>query len=202
MNRATRLLSVTSLAAFVLLGCGQEGATDLQVERLPDVVPNLPEVPQLPPPPHPLTYADGSYSVYGVRRRLRQTMDTEVAVTGYIVEVYQAPPCEGDETCPAPAAPHMFIADTPNETDPTKRLQVVGYADNQSQIDEARRDARRGRPQEVDPETGELPIPTDFDVGNKVKVAGQFARMSSAGFNNSMGLLDYRGHETLETASE
>ena len=55
-------------------------------------------------------------------------------------------------------------------------------------------------PIEVDPESGMLPVPTDFLIGAKVKVSGRFARISGTGFNISNGLLEYRGHETLEPA--
>jgi hypothetical protein len=191
------------LLALGLLGIGcSEGSANVTVIEEPPVTPNLPTVPQLPPPPHPTTYPDTSYSVYGLRHRMRNTIDTDVTVTGYVVQIYQPPVCEEDrqEACPRPAAPHMWIADTQGETDDMKRLMVVGYAENQEQIDEAVRDARAGRQQDIDPESGQIPIPTDFTVGNKVKVQGRFAQMSGSGFNSSLGVLDYRGHETLEAA--
>jgi hypothetical protein len=123
-------------------------------------------------------------------------MDTEVSVLGYIVEVYQPPECPEGERCPLPSAPHMWIADTAGEAEAGKRLMVVGYAENQAAIDEAIKEAERGRTPEPIP--GVPPIPTDFAVGAKVKVNGRFTRVSGMGFNNSEGLLDYRGHETLE----
>jgi hypothetical protein len=198
--------SVQCLAGFSLAlslaSCGGQPASDLTIERLPDVNPSLPNVPTLPPPPHPVQYPDGSYSVYGLRRRGSTTMDTDVQVTGYIVEIYEPPPCPERRTCPPPSAPHMWIADTRGETDDSRRLMVVGYAENQAQIDEAVELARRGRYQPPDPETGLLPIPTDFFVGNKVRVRGRFTRISGSGFNASEGLLEYRGHETLERTPE
>ena len=197
MNRVFRLLSLTTLAALLSLGCEGEGSSNLTVERLPDVVPNLPAVPTLPPPPHPTTYDDGSYSVYGARRRARITMGTDLHVTGYIVAIYEPPGCPGPEACPPPAAPHIYIADTPDATDRRERMLVGGYAERQSQIDDAIRMARRGRAQQVDEEFGEVPIPTDFEVGNKIKVSGSFTQASSMGFRDSLGLIDYRGHETL-----
>jgi len=210
MNRSMRGFGVALCAAAVLgtltIACGDDGAaaSDLTVERLPDVRPNLPEVPTLPPPPHPIQYPDNSYSVYGLRHRMRNTIDSDVEVTGYIVEIYEPPECPEGERCPVPAAPHMWIADTQNETDAGKRLMVVGYAENQAQIDEAIEDAERGRAEELTEEQiamGMRPIPTDFHVGNKVKVQGRFVRISGAGFNSSEGLLDYAGHETLENVA-
>jgi hypothetical protein len=198
IRRAKLVLIALALSVPFAAGCG-EPETDLVVERLPDVEPNLPAVPTLPPPPHPVTYDDGSHSVYGLRARLRNTIDTAVEATGYIVDIYVPPECE-EEPCDTPLAPHLWVADTRDEESRREQLMVVGYAENQEQIDEAVELAERGRYEPPDPETGLLPIPTDFHVGNKVKFSGQFTRVA-AGFNNSEGLLDYRGHETIENVA-
>jgi len=209
MNPVSRTL-VTTLALALLTGgaCESTPETDLDVERLPDVTPDLPPVPTIPPPPHPTTYGDGSYSVYGVRSRLRNTINTEVEITGYLIDQYLPPEgCDENPTC-RPAAPHLWLADTNElvgaDAEALRRargdmLMVVGYAENQEQIDEAVELAERGRYEPPDPESGLLPIPTDFHNGNKVKVTGRFTRISATGFNNSEGLLEYRGHETLES---
>lgn len=190
--------AATALLAPLAAAC--EGpAEGLVIEKLPEVQPDIPSVPTLPPPPHPIQYPDDSYSVYGVREKQRATMDAQVEVTGYIVEIYEPPECPRGEKCTA-IAPHMWLGDTMDASEPEERLQVVGYAENQEQIDEAVRDAERGRYEPPDPESGLLPIPTDLAVGNKVKVKGRFARVSGSGFNSSIGLLDYLGHETLESA--
>jgi hypothetical protein len=183
------------------LGCGSEGEGNLKVERLPDVNPNLPAVPDLPPPPHPLTYSDGSYSVYGLRARMQSTIGEQVEVTGYIVDIYEPPECEDDERCET-LAPHMWIADKPGEEDREKRLRVVGYADSHEQYEEALKEAERGTYEPPDPESGMTPIPTDFAEGNKVKVDGRFVHVSGAGFKSASGVLEYAGHETLEAVEE
>jgi hypothetical protein len=188
------------LAVTGLLGCGEQAASDLTIERLPDVNPQLPEVPQLPPPPHEVQYSDECYSIYGVRRRAGTTMDTDLCVTGFIVAIYQPPECPEGRTCDPPAAPHMWIADTRDAGEDDARLMVAGYAENQAQIDEAVELASRGRYEPPDPESGLLPIPTDFAVGGKVTVRGRFTRMSGAGFNVSNGMLEYRGHTLVEPA--
>lgn len=189
---AARQGMALSMACGLAIGC-QQTASDLQIERLPAVNPSLPPVPTLPPPPFEVQYDDDSYSVYGVRRRRTTTMDQEVSITGYIVEVYEAPECEAGQTCDPPAAPHVWLADVrepEDDADADARLMVAGYAERQEQIDRARRSGRRGR-------NGQAPIPTDFDVGRRVKVSGKFTRVSGAGFNVSNGLLEYQGHETL-----
>jgi hypothetical protein len=199
MRRMVPYIIAAALLGGLSVGCEEDTQTNLNVERLPDVSPQLPEVPELPPPPHPIQHADSSYSVFGLRKKMRQTIDSELEVTGYIVEVYEPPECEEGERCVA-KAPHMFLADTPGETDAQKRLMVVGYAENQKALDEAREQAARGKYTAPDPETGLLPVPTDFDPGNKVKVKGLFTHVSGSGFMSADGVLDFRGHETLETA--
>lgn len=199
MKRAWRVAFVACVVALVLPACSEEEGTDLQVEYLDPVQPNLPEVPQIPPPPHPITYPDSSYSVFGVRHKIRTTLDTAVTVTGYIVSIYEPPECEEGETCPRPAAPHFWIADTANETDDMKKLMIVGFAENQNDIEEAIRQGEAGQARAR--QEGLTPVPIDLAVGNKVKVTGQFAVMSGAGFNSSTGLIEYQGHETLEAAN-
>ena len=200
MNWVSRVLVVSYLVAAP--ACGNEPAADIIVEQLPDVQPNLPTVPNLPPPPHPITYPDATYSIYGLRARLNNTIDNEHTVTGYIVEIYTPPECPEGERCPLPAAPHTWLADTLGETDPMKRLRVVGYAENQAQIDEAVELHERGRYEPPPPESGLLPIPVDFAVGAKVKVTGRFAHTSGSGFSDSAGLLGYRSHEILEPGGD
>ncbi|MCA9583306.1 MAG: hypothetical protein KC416_16010 [Myxococcales bacterium] len=198
MKRFAFILAI----ALPCIACEQGVASDLTVEKLPAVTPNLPAVPTLPPPPHPVTYGDGSYTVFGLRKKANITMDTDVEVTAYIVDIYQAPECPKGETCPLPTAPHLYLADTPDEKEAKNRLTLVGYAENQKQIDEAVADAKRGRYKPPPEETGLLPVPTDFAVGNKVKLKGRFARVSGTGFNISNGLLEYRGHETLSAVEQ
>jgi hypothetical protein len=190
-------LGLMSAPAFS--GCENGAAADLTIERLPDVSPQVPAVPTIPPPPYPVTYPDGSYSVYGVRRRESVTMNQTVTVSGYIVEIYQPPECPRGQTC-TPAAPHIWIADSRSETESRNRLMIVGYAQNQEEVADAVAAARRGRV--PPPEEGQIAVPSDFFVGNKVKVQGQFVRIAGSGFNVSEGLLDYRGHNTLEVTPE
>ncbi|MGF1467798.1 MAG: hypothetical protein ACFCGT_16865 [Sandaracinaceae bacterium] len=201
MMRASAI--ATCLLGVVLSACGPGPAADLEIERLPEVNPNLPSVPTLPEPPFPVTYDDNSYSVYGVRRRAATTMDSAVSLTGYVVDVYRAPPCEEGQTCPPPAAPHVYIADTPEDPeDHDQRILVAGYAENQTEVDEIMELHERGRYEQPDPESGQPPFPVDFVLGAKVKVEGRFTRVSGAGFNASNGLLEYRGYELIEPPPE
>ena len=205
-----RIFSLTVIASMVLasgLGCGEpEAAPDLEIERLEDVAPSLPSVPTIPPDPYPIQHSDGAFTVLGIRRRGHHIMDGEntdrnVRVTAYIVRIFEPAECPEGETCPRPAAPHLYLADSADNTDEREWLMVTGYAQNHEEYNQAVEDASRGRYEPPDPESGILPIPTDFAVGNKVRFNGRLARLSSMGFRHSEGLIDYRGHETLETAT-
>ncbi|MDH5675655.1 MAG: hypothetical protein OEZ06_26260 [Myxococcales bacterium] len=205
MKKLSRILcAMALLGSSFVTGCEEKAEAKVQVEKLPDVTPSLPPVPTLPPPPHPTQYSDQSYSVYGLRRQLRKTIDTEVSVTGYIAKVFVPPECPEKQKCPLPPAPHLWMADTQGEQDPAKLLLMAGYAENQLQIDEAIENEKKGKPQDPEElaEMGMTPIPTDLFAGAKLKVKGRFAYISGSGFQSSEGVLGYNGHETLEPAPE
>lgn len=179
-------------SALTLEACNQ--APKLEVTRLPDVQPDLPEVPQIPPPPAP--YPDGSVPIARLRRRLPEYLDKDIEVTGYIVEIYQPPECQSRSGCARPLQPHLFIADAANEADETKRMEVVGYAATQDELEQFIRAGSR-----IPPNMDGTPRPPiDFAVGNRVKFRGHFGT-SAQGVSATNGLLDYRGHETLEAAA-
>ncbi len=208
MNRLTRILCVLAvLGTMALQGCDKQAEAKVNVEKLPDIKPSLPAVPTLPPPPFPTQYSDQSYSIFGLRRMLRKTIDSDVVVTGYIAKVYVPPECPPKQKCPVPPAPHIWLADTAGEQDESKLLILAGYAENQISIDEAIEASKKGKkPTEEElkeqADTGLLPIPIDFFTGAKIKVTARFAYIGGSGFQSSEGVLDYRGHETLEPAPE
>jgi hypothetical protein len=191
-----RLLGLIFAGVLLSAGCEQVTSAaepETKAEQLPEIVPNLPEVPKLPPPPFPTTYEDDSYSVYGLRTRLTKVLDSDLTVTGFIVDIYEPPVCKKKkkDECPKAAAPHMFIADTADQTERGEQLIVVGYADNREQLERA----RRGR--KTTTISGGVVVPRDLAVGNKVRVKGHFTLISSGGFNTSNGLVEYVSHDTL-----
>ncbi len=202
------LSAITMLGTCALLGCEQSAEPKVNVEKLSDFTPNLPSVPTIPPPPHPTQYPDGSYSVYGVRKMIRSTINTAVGITGYIAKVYQPPECPEDKRCPTPAAPHLWLADMAGEEDETKLLLVAGYAENQGQIDEAIEAAMKGKPLEVPEGSDAPPIPVDLFKGAKVKFQGSFAYSTGGfgaaarGFQHSDGVLSYSTHTILEESPD
>lgn len=187
------LLALSSCAALVA-GTGCNEAPTLRVERLPEVTPDLPEVPTIPPPPE--AYPDGSMPIARLRRLMEDNLDHEVQVTGFIVDIYQPPACERGAACPRPLIPHLYIADAANETDETKRMLVIGYAPTQDEYVSLQ---RLGTRIPANPD-GTARSPIDFAVGNKVTFVGNFVTqsLSAAGFNSTAGLVDYARHTTLE----
>lgn len=202
MHRTLSVLLVTAvLSAALCLGCEQPVDSKAQVEKLSDIHPNLPEVPTIPPSPYPTQYPDSSYSVYGLRKQLRHIIGNQVVVTGFVVKAYDPPECPKGERCAKPSAPHVWLADRPDETDANKLMILAGYAENQTQIDDAIKRAKQGLPPEMPAEgTRLLPIPADFLKGAKVKVTARFSYMTGGGFQSSEGVLDYAGHEVIQPA--
>lgn len=199
MKALSLLLCVCVIASVPMLtGCEQAAAAKIPVEKLPEVKPSVPPVPTIPPAPFPVQYSDQSYSVYGLRRALRRTINTEVNLTGYIAKVFVPPECPPKEKCPLPPAPHFWVGDTKTEADQQKLVLVGGYAENQKAIDDAIKDAKKNKNTPPPEDTGLIPVPTDIFPGAKIKLKGRFAFMSGAGFQSSEGVLDYAGHETLE----
>jgi hypothetical protein len=199
MKALSWMLCVCAIASLPMFtACEQTAAARVPVEKLPDVKPTLPPVPTIPPAPYPIQFSDQSYSVYGLRRALRRTINTEVSLTGYITKVFTPPECP-DEKCPLPPAPHFWLADSKTEADPAKQVLVGGYAESQKALDDALKDAKKPKSKAPPPEdTGLIPVPTDLFNGAKIKLKGRFTYMSGAGFQSSEGVLDYAGHETLE----
>lgn len=205
MKRAHHVLIASTLWGLMFAqGCEQKAEAKVQVEKLPDVKPNVPPVPTLPPPPHPIQYSDQSYSVYGLRRNLRRTIDTDVTVTAYVAKVYVAPECPPKEKCPTPPAPHVWLADIAGETDEMKYLIFSDYAENQVTIDEAIANEAKGKPQDAAElaEMGLSPLPTDLFAGAKIVAKGRFSYVSGGGFQSSEGVLGYAGHTVLEPAPD
>jgi hypothetical protein len=194
------ILCVCSVASLPMLSaCETASAAKIPVEKLPEVKPSLPPVPTIPPAPFPVQFSDQSYSVYGLRRALRRTINTELNVTAYIAKVFVPPECPPKEKCALPPAPHFWLADSKTETDNGKLVLVGGYAENQKALDDALKDSKKPKSKAPPPEdTGLIPVPTDIFPGAKIKLKGRFTYMSGAGFQSSEGVLDYAGHETLE----
>ncbi|MEI8256137.1 MAG: hypothetical protein WCJ30_10750, partial [Deltaproteobacteria bacterium] len=136
------------MGVSVALGIGCEGESRLTVvmeEGAQAPRANLPSVPTLPPPPYPVQYPDGAFSIYGIRHMAARNWTKQVTVRGWVVKVYvpfvpNSRPqrvCTERDRCDE-LKPHVFIADAQNEQDPEKQMMVTGFAGFQSEIDDAR----------------------------------------------------------------
>lgn len=198
---AAGLVYPAVLGCLTLSGSACKGrlSANANVEKLPEVRPNLPDVPKLPPPEFDITYPDGSYSVHGLRKRLRQTMDKPVDVTATVVEVYEPPQCAKGAECDKAKMPHIWVADKAGERDAVKRLLIVGYAERHDEVATA---LARGKALRQQAKQGAVEgIGGDFVIGDKVLLKGTFTRISAHGFNSSEGLLDYNGHRLVQAAA-
>jgi hypothetical protein len=156
-----------AVTCLLAAGCGggSSGAT-LGAEpsnALPPIKVDLPPAPPFTPPDVPIKTPDGIYSIYGLRKEKAKTLNQEIKVKGYLIEVYQCPVCPKKQVCKACDQPHFFIGDKP-DTKKEKALMVVDYL-------------------------GPKQKPPALTVGKQYEVAGQFAINSPTGFGNSDGLL-------------
>ena len=198
-------VSMLGLAvALLFIGCFGDGekSSGLVVEEVAAYKPNLPSIPTIPKPTVAETYSDGSYSVYGLRRAIRKTMETKVTVTAYIAETYKKPVCEEGKTCHT-LMPHLFLADERDEKLERRRLRLVGYAQSFKDMEEEKEAFEKGEEKKELPEGVYLPpIVWDWREGHKYKISGQFTRHSSAGFMATDGLIEYDSHECLDCPEE
>lgn len=200
-------------ALVVSVGCSPESKLNVTIEEGANAPhPNIPEVPTLPAPPQPVQHPDGVYTVWGVRHVSARNWGHNMRVRGYIVSVYEPmvpgtnPPrrCVERDRC-LEEKPHVFIADTPDEQDHSRWMQVTGYANYQAELDEARRAAAHARPSAA-PSAGasaapsaaaeQRGTPVDFDRGAKVIISGALRRRAGNGQADSAGLLEYQSHVT------
>ncbi len=191
-----------ALAALLMLpvvaGCNPSGAPPPKEEKPPDFVPNLPAVPTITIPNVPVNFPDGSYSVFGLRKKQKETLRQRVRVTAMVVEIYQKPFCPEGKTCPPAKMPHLYLADTIGEKNPKYRLTLVGYAEGFQQMAKCKEDAEKGVVQEI-PEGVELPpCVWDFEIGRKYLLDGWYTIISSHGFQDSDGLMEYKDHKCLD----
>ncbi|MCB9557629.1 MAG: hypothetical protein H6707_16085 [Deltaproteobacteria bacterium] len=171
------LLTFSLAAAITLNGCESKKQTSFGDEpttgSLPQVAVNLPAPPSFKKDHAPETYPDSSYSVYGVRKNEKKTIAQQVRVKGFIIDVYQCPPCPRGSKCAPCKKPHFWLADRAN-TPKDDALLVTDYPPE---------DARRRK--------------TTFDVGTLYIVSGTFAKSSATGFSSSEGLLVYSAAEPV-----
>lgn len=169
----TRLGAILVLSLFTYGCSSNEGGSKIGDEpeqvQLPQIKVNLPPAPSFQKEHAPERYTDSAYSVYGVRKGIATTLNKEVRLKGFLLEVYECPVCPKGATCKDCDKPHFFLSDRANGPK-EESLMVTDY------------------PKE-DKETKKK---TTFDVGSQYYVIGTFAKSSPSGFQNSDGLLVYK----------
>jgi len=176
MRARSWIVSLLLLAALVVSCQSNDTGAVIgdEANPMPGTLPNIKVT--LPAPPSfqkdhaPETYPDGCYSVYGLRKSMKDTLNKVARVKGFITEVYECPECPKGTECPACRKPHFYLSDRANGPK-DQALMVVDY------------------PKE-DPETKKK---LKFDVGAQYYVTGTFAKTSGTGFSSSDGLLVYSG---------
>ena len=197
------MVSAIVMATGLVAGCKtDEGSKKLVVEQVDSYKPNLPSVPSIPKPSVPETYPDGSYSVYGLRKQIVKTIETQVTVTAYVVETYKKPECVEGKACHI-LMPHLFLADEKGETLERRRLRLVGYAKSFKEMEDQKEKDEKGVKDEPLPDGVYLPpVIWDWREGQKYKITGRFTRQSGEGFMATDGLMEYSSHECLDCPVE
>ena len=136
--------------------------------QLPQIKVKLPPAPSFEKEHAPEKYSDGSYSVYGVRKNIKDTLNKQQRVRAFLIEVYQCPECPKGKECPACERPHFWISDRANGAK-DKALMVVDYP---------KKDAKTRKK-------------TVFTTGVQYFVSGVFTKNSGTGFSDSDGLMAY-----------
>lgn len=190
-------------ACFALAGCDEGAAgSKVVVERVDGYKPNLPPIPSIPKPNVPETYDDGSYSVYGLRKKIGNTINNQVTVTAFIAKMYEKPVCPEGKTCHT-LMPHLFLADDKDEEMARRHLRLVGYARSFKEMEDEKEAFEKGEEAKELPEGVYLPpVVWDWRPGHKYKITGMFTRQSGEGFMDTDGLLDYQEHECLDCPVE
>ncbi len=196
-------VSVVAVTMVLLTGCNSnEGERKLVVEEVDAYKPNLPSVPSIPKPSVPEIHPDSTYSIYGLRKQIVKTIETEVTITGYIAKIYQKPTCEEGKSCYV-VMPHLFLADEKGETLDRRMIRLVGYAKSFKEMEDQQEKDKKGVKEEPLPDGMYLPpVIWDWREGHKYKITGRFTRQSGEGFMTTDGLLEYVSHECLDCPVE
>ena len=201
MKRTTFVLAI-ALASGLLIGCKDEQTTKkVVVEQIAAYKPNLPSVPAIPKPTHPETYSDGTYSVYGARKGIVKTIETQITVTAYIANVYQKPVCPEEQTCHT-LMPHLWLADDASESLERRRIRLVGFANSFKEMEDQQERDEKGIEEELPEGVYLPPVIWDWREGHKYRITGRFTRRSGAGFMATDGLIEYGSHECLDCPVE
>jgi hypothetical protein len=158
--------------AFALVAAGSVVAIS---QELPPIKVDLPPQPSWAASNIPEKHPDGKWSVRGLRKKMKQTLDQDVEVKGVLIDVYQCPPeqqkCPKGKVCKPCEQPHFYIADT-KETKKERALVVCNFL--------------------VKPKPPTLPA-----VGTELVITGTFTK-EAGGFAASDGVLNHKKTVTAD----
>jgi hypothetical protein len=172
-------------AAIFAGGCsgnssGASMGPEPEATALPPIKVDLPSPPSFAASDIPLKNPDGTYTIHGLRKNRVETLNKEVKLKAFLLEVYVCPVCPKGQTCKLCDQPHFWMGDKA-DTKKEKALMVVDYL----------------MPKQK---------PPALTVGKQYDIDGTFAINSPTGFGSSEGLLvfgkmnDDKGVEFLSTA--
>lgn len=176
------ILSVV-LSALLISACqtGEGGSLigddESRQTQLPQIKVNLPPPPSFQKDNPPVTYPDGSFSIYGLRKDMKANLNQHRRVKGFLLEEYDCPECpdKKDKNCLC-RKPHFWLSDRANGPK-DKALLVTGYP-------------------KKDPKTKKK---MKFVTGAQYVVSGVFSKTSGTGFSATDGLIIY-SDATIMTA--
>ena len=174
------LKSIFLLLCLPLLACQQQGnsigGSESSQGQLPQIKVKLPPPPSFEKEHAPEKYSDGTYSIYGIRKNMKDTLNKQAKVRAFMLEVYQCPECPKGKECPACERPNFWVSDRANGPK-DKALLVVDYP-------------------KKDPETKKK---MEFTTGVQYYITGVFTKNSGTGFSTSEGLIAYLSSETVSS---
>jgi hypothetical protein len=172
----TRLGVFLLLCSLAVLGCpsGDGGATiggdEPEQVQLPQIKVNLPAPPSFQKDHAPERYTDSSYSVYGLRKDIKNLLGKKVKVKGFLIEVYECPPAPKGSTDKPCDKPHLFLGDRSNS--PKEEALIITDYPKQDEKSKSKKKQ-------------------EYTVGAQYIFGGTFSRSSGTGFSHSEGLLIY-----------
>ena len=174
------LKSIFLLLCLPLFACQPQGSTiggnESSQGQLPQIKVKLPPPPSFEKEHAPEKYSDGTYSIYGIRKNIKDTINKQGKVRAFILEVYKCPECPKGKECPACERRHLWISDRANGIK-DKAMMVVDYP-------------------EKDPTTKKK---MEFTSGVQYYFTGVFTKNSGTGFSTSEGLMAYLTSETVSS---
>jgi len=152
---------------------------------------DLPPTPLLGAPEVPDVYADGAWSITGLRRDPEPRFaegdtDREIEVLAYVQEIYAPPPCSDPAVCAPVKQPHLWAVDAPGIHGHKRAMMVVNYAFAIPEWDAA---AWKG----VEPIV--------LEVGKQYRFRGKFRQFSDTGFSDPRGLLEFGAVQQTDPAT-